>query len=291
MKTEATEQIVKVFYCYAREDKNLRDQLDAHLTPLRRSGRIRTWCDRQIEPGTNWQEAIDKNLETADLILILVSAPFMASDYCWSKEMKRALERHKAGDAHVVPVILRPVMWKETPLGALQALPQDGKPVIQWSHPDTALENVAQGVSEVVTKLLAKLKQEAIRQQKGRELDLKIKKEDMNYERLRQYKSDLEYTLESKEQSEIQLLNQLATLREEMDQIENLAEKTKSSMASSHVHLKALYEEYKETVGQWHLNQRTIRPPWSPSPSQLLTPPFKPRDEKETERPAWMEYY
>ncbi len=282
METEATEQIVKVFYCYAREDKNLRDQLDAHLTPLRRAGRIETWSDRQIEPGTNWQEAIDNNLEAADLILILVSAPFMASDYCWSKEMTRALERHKAGEAQVVPVILRPVMWKETPLGELQALPQGGKPVIQWSDPDTAFENVAQGVSEVVTKLLAELKQVSIRQQKARDLNIKIEELYINFREMIQYKKNIEYTLESKHQSEKQLLDQLATLREEMDQIKNLADRTKTSIDSSDRLLNTLFNEYARIRGRQHPRKRFWRflDFLDAAPPSLLTPPFKPLDER-----------
>src|SRR3989442_14799566 len=98
MQQEAELEVtVKVFYCYAREDKTLRDELDRHLSPLRRSKLIITWYDGEIAPGSEWEQEINTRLEEANLILLLVSPTFIASDYCWGKEMRRALERQKAG--------------------------------------------------------------------------------------------------------------------------------------------------------------------------------------------------
>jgi hypothetical protein len=148
---------VKIFFCYAHEDEALLNRLKAHLSPLQREGLIDLWHDRDISAGEEWQPKIDENLNTAHIILLLVSPDFMASDYCYSKEMRRALERRKAGQAHVIPVILRPVEWEKTPIGDLQALPTDGKPIIMWRPRDKAFQIVAQGVRFIVDDLITSI--------------------------------------------------------------------------------------------------------------------------------------
>ena len=82
---------IKLFYCYAREDKLLRDELEKHLSWLKRRYQLTNWHDREILPGEEWEQAIDKHLNTAHLILLLISPDFMASDYCFGKEMQQAL--------------------------------------------------------------------------------------------------------------------------------------------------------------------------------------------------------
>ena len=158
--TEAEQtQVIRIFYCYAREDKALRDELDARLGPMKRLGLITTWYDRQILPGTEWKREIDTRLDTADVVLLLISAYFINSDYCYGIEMRRALERHQAGQAHVIPVILRPIAWQETPIGQLQALPTDGKPITKWRNRDEAFLTVAQGIRDVVELLMKRREQ------------------------------------------------------------------------------------------------------------------------------------
>lgn len=115
---------------------------------------MQAWHDRQIEAGDLWKQAIDRNLQEADIILLLISADFLASDYCFDIEMKTALERHAAGEALVVPVILRPVDWQATPFSKLQALPRDGKPVTTFENLDIALQQVATGIRAAIEKLL-----------------------------------------------------------------------------------------------------------------------------------------
>src|ERR1700686_211738 len=100
---------VEVFYSYAHEDEALRAELEKHLSLLRRQGVISDWHDRHIAPGTDWAQAIDEHLERASVILLLVSADFLASDYCYGIEMQRALQRHQAHEAAVIPILLRPV--------------------------------------------------------------------------------------------------------------------------------------------------------------------------------------
>jgi hypothetical protein len=141
---------IELLYCYARKDKKLRDQLAKHLEPLRRSGEITTWYDHQILGGDKWQEEIDAHLNSADIILLLISSNFLASDYCSHIEMRRALERHEKKEARVIPIILDPVDWQSTPLGALQALPRDGKPVTTWRNRSQAFLNIVQGIQDVL---------------------------------------------------------------------------------------------------------------------------------------------
>ena len=140
------QQAVSMFLSYAHEDEKLLRELEAHLSPLKRLGLVSTWYDRQILPGNNWAEEIDEHLEQASIILLLISASFMASDYCYEKEMKLALERHSAGKARVLPILLRPVDFKDAPFATLQALPTDAKPITEWSNQDSAFVDVVAGI-------------------------------------------------------------------------------------------------------------------------------------------------
>lgn len=141
---------VKVFYSYSHKDEKLRNKLDNHLTLLQRQGLINEWTDRMIEAGEDWEHEISAQLNTAQLILLLISDDFIASDYCYSVEMERALERHKNGEARVIPILLRPVDWESSPFGLLQALPKDAKPVTTWKNRDEAFKNIAQGIRVVI---------------------------------------------------------------------------------------------------------------------------------------------
>ncbi len=147
---------MNVFFSYAHEDEGLRDRLENHLEILKRSDKISTWHDRKITAGSEWAGAIDKHLEAADIILLLVSPAFIASDYCWDVELCRATERHSAGTALVIPIILRPIDWHGAPFGKLQALPKDGKPVTTWSNRDQAFQNVAEGLRKAIDEELAR---------------------------------------------------------------------------------------------------------------------------------------
>jgi hypothetical protein len=143
---------VSLFYSYSHTDESLRKKLEAHLSLLQHQGVIRGWHDRRIEAGAEWDGAISQNLDEAGIILLLVSAEFLASRYCRDVEINRAMERHKAGTARVIPVILRPVDWHSAPFGKLQALPKDGKPVTKWTNRDEAFVDVARGIREAVAK-------------------------------------------------------------------------------------------------------------------------------------------
>jgi len=140
---------LSIFISYSHHDEKFQQELTKHLSPLQRRGTIKAWHDRCIPAGAKWAAEIDGNIEKADLILALVSADFIASDYCYEKEMGRALERHESGNAIVIPVIIRSVVWDDTPLARLQALPKDARPVEEWKYPDRAWTDVVRGVMEV----------------------------------------------------------------------------------------------------------------------------------------------
>ena len=151
---------LSVFFSYSHKDETLRDELAKHLSVLLRQGIIDAWHDRRIGAGAEWAGEIDKHLNSADIILLLVSANFLASDYCYDKEMMRAMQRHedKSDPARVVPVILRPVEWRGAPFGKLQALPKDGKPIVgpDWHSHDEAFADVAKGIRRLAEELKKK---------------------------------------------------------------------------------------------------------------------------------------
>ena len=135
-----------VFFSYSHKDEGLRDQLEIQLAMLKRQGVIETWHDRRIGAGQDVHQAIDDHINTDDIILLLVSPDFIASDYCYDVEMQRAMERHEEGDATVIPVILRSCEWHHAPFGKLKAVPLDGKPITQWTDTDDAFLQVAKAV-------------------------------------------------------------------------------------------------------------------------------------------------
>jgi tetratricopeptide (TPR) repeat protein len=146
---------VEVFYSYAHEDEKLKEELLKHLANIERQGIIVSWHDRKITAGREWAGEINEHINTAGLILLLVSPDFMSSGYCNDVELKCAMERHEANEARVIPVILRPVDWKGAPFEKLQALPADARPVTSRKNRDAALLEVAQGIREAVEETAA----------------------------------------------------------------------------------------------------------------------------------------
>jgi hypothetical protein len=152
---ELGEGTIEVLCSYSHKDEYFRDEIEKHLSLLRRQRVIAIWHDRRIAAGTEWKGKIDKHLNTAQIILLLVSSDFLASDYCYNIEMKRAMERHKAGEARVIPIILRPVDWKGTPFSKLQALPKDAKAVSLWENQDEALKDIAESIRVAIEEIRA----------------------------------------------------------------------------------------------------------------------------------------
>ncbi|XXY54588.1 AAA family ATPase [Sorangium sp. So ce269] len=144
---------VRLFFSYSHRDETLRDELETHLALLKREGLLQSWHDRRVGAGDAWAGEIDKNLNEAEVILLLVSADFLASDYCFDNEMTRALARHDAGQACVIPVILRKTDWHSAPFAKLQALPKDARPITLWQDRDEAWTDVALGIRRAVESL------------------------------------------------------------------------------------------------------------------------------------------
>lgn len=147
---------VSLFYSYSHADESTRDQLEKHLATVQRLGLLETWHDRRIGPGDEWAASIDEHLESADLILLLISPDFVASNYCYDVEARRALERHKRDEATVIPVMLRPTDFKGLPFADLQMLPRNATPVLlsrMWTE-DEALKQVAEGVRSAAEKVI-----------------------------------------------------------------------------------------------------------------------------------------
>ncbi len=144
---------VEIFCSYAHEDEAWRQKLETHLSLLKRQGLISLWHDRLITAGTDWTHAIDTHLETASIILLFVSANFFDSDYCYGIEMQQALKRHEAKEARVIPLLVRPVYWRDAPFADLQALPTDARPLSVWQDEDAALTDVVAGIRRVLEDL------------------------------------------------------------------------------------------------------------------------------------------
>src|SRR5579859_2174187 len=147
---------IEVFCSYADADEKLREELEKHLKPLIRERKILVWYDGKIMPGEEVSSEIDEHLNTAQIILLLVSPDFIASDYCYDLQMTRAIDRHSTGEARVIPIILRPVDWQNTPFGKLQPLPRNRKAVSLWDKIDEALLEIASGIREVIDEFLEK---------------------------------------------------------------------------------------------------------------------------------------
>jgi len=146
---------LKIFLSYSHEDENMKNILDKNLVMLKRSDKIDVWQDRAIKAGDVWDEQIRRELEAADIILLLISVDFNNSQYIWNKELKTAMERHERGEARVIPIILRTCEWSEMPYAKLQALPTNAKPISSFTDTDVAYTEVAKGIRMVVDHMLS----------------------------------------------------------------------------------------------------------------------------------------
>lgn len=141
---------IKIFVSYAHEDEEYKNKLIKHLIGLKRKNIIKEWHDRKILAGKDLDSEINKNLLEADIILLIVSVDFLNSEYCYEKEMKKALEMHEKNTARVIPIIVRSCDWMDSPFGKLNALPTDAKYVKAWEDEDEAYMNIIKGIKDVV---------------------------------------------------------------------------------------------------------------------------------------------
>ena len=150
--------MINVFICYSHLDELLKEKLEAHLITLKRLGLISSWNDRKLVPGQNWETELDKYFLDSDIILLLISSDFIASEYCYNIEMKKAIEFHDANKKVVIPIILRECDWEGTPFEKIQGLPKDMKPIVSrhWHTADEAFLNTIQGVKKQIKDFQSK---------------------------------------------------------------------------------------------------------------------------------------
>jgi hypothetical protein len=143
---------ITVFFSYAQADQKMRDRLAIHLSQLQRDGLIEAWSDQQILAGANRTQEIDQAIRRSRIILLLISADFLASDTCYDVEMQQALEHHRRGEVHVIPIIVRPCDWQNSPFAHLLCLPRNTRPVALWGNQDEAFVAIAQELREVIAQ-------------------------------------------------------------------------------------------------------------------------------------------
>ena len=155
MPTTSTKP-VRVFFAYAHEDEEIRDELAKHLATMTNRKLIELWHDRKLEPGVEWDSETKHKLMTADIVVPLISADFLNSEYCMDIELRGAIDRARRGEARVVPIIVRPTLWRDDErIASLLVLPTDGKPIKVWDDPELAYCNVAEGIRRVVERMNA----------------------------------------------------------------------------------------------------------------------------------------
>jgi len=145
--------MAKLFFSYSHRDEEMRDELETHLAMLMRQKVIEPWHDRRIDAGSELDDSIDGHLEDSDIILLLVSPHFLASEYCYDVEVAKAMQMQKDNQATVIPVILHPCDWKSAPFGTLLAVPKDGKPVSKYANINDAFLEITQGIRKVAETL------------------------------------------------------------------------------------------------------------------------------------------
>lgn len=141
----------KIFISYSHADEDMKDELLKHLSPLYHMNLIETWHDRKMKAGHHIDSEISSEIKTSNLILLLVSADFLNSEYCYHREMIEAVKRHNNKEAVVIPVILRHCYWNETPFGKLLAATKDAKPVSDYLTRDAAFLEIVLAIKKRIT--------------------------------------------------------------------------------------------------------------------------------------------
>ena len=144
---------LRVFISYSHNDKPLQERLETHLRQLELDGILDIWHDPDLIASDRWDQVIMEKLAAAEIILLLVSADFIASDYC-RREMNEALARAERDEARVVPVLLHPCNWQRSPFASLQVVPRGSQPIS--THPrgqTSALSEVAEEVGRLADEL------------------------------------------------------------------------------------------------------------------------------------------
>jgi predicted ATP-binding protein involved in virulence len=175
-----TQYLMEIFLAYSYKDKALRDELVTHLQPLHREKIITSWTERIIFPGVEWKNEIDSHVESANIILLLISVDFLASEYCYDVELLRALQRHDNREAVVVPIILRSCDWSHSPFRILNVLPTDGRAIASWASRDEAFEEVAKRLRSVIQQMTDATNSQKVTTARRKAKKLMISKIELN---------------------------------------------------------------------------------------------------------------
>lgn len=143
---------MNAFISYSHHDQSMLDTLHSHLAQLKREQLITVWTDNEITAGQNVKNAINTSLSGSKLFLALLSPSYIASNYCYEVEFKSALKMQEKGELIIIPIIIEPCDWHNTPFKDLLALPKDGKPISTWDNINTAFLGVIQGIRKVLSK-------------------------------------------------------------------------------------------------------------------------------------------
>lgn len=139
---------IDILYCCSNspKDEELQLRLEKHLSLMRRQGIINTWHKGMMGAGEDWEREMDRRLNTADIILLLISSDLIYSDYHWNFLVKRAIELDKTRQARVIAILLCPYDNWHSEFGRIKVLPHPDKPVSKWGNYDHAFEEIAKGI-------------------------------------------------------------------------------------------------------------------------------------------------
>jgi hypothetical protein len=218
---DMSETPVSLFISYARKDEPYMRELVSHLEPLQRGGLISSWYDGQILPGEEWEPQIKRNLEEAQIILLLISKDFINSNYCYEVELSKAIERHKSKTASVIPVILRSCLWDAVSIGdfrlsELQALPKDAKPIKRWADEDDAYTDVARGLLSRIQQLQQEQAEEAERQRRDLETQKRHQEQLERERKLQHYREEFEKAIATDYPLDNDVVSQLRNLQQQL---------------------------------------------------------------------------
>jgi hypothetical protein len=240
---------IAVFFSYSRKDEALMRELESHLSPLQLNGSISSWYDGCLTPGEEWDTQIKKNLEKAKIILLLISSDFISSGYSYHTELTKAIERHQAGEAFVIPIILRHCLWKQVPvrglyLGSLQALPKNAKPISEWPDRDRAFLDIVEGISNKIQQF--RLEQAKINTEQFRvQYTINLQQYQHEFEAI----INTEYPLSQESTTRLRSLQQHLHLKEEdVAQVEKLLREKAESIYRKKLHQQLIEKNLQEQL-------------------------------------------
>lgn len=235
---------VEIFCSYSHKDRELREEFEKHVAMMKRRNFIKVWHDQRILAGGDWKGEIDEHLNSADIIALFVSSDFLASDYCYEKEMKQAMRRQEQRDAFVVPVIVRSCDSSDAPFGHLQAIPTDALPVTKWKDRDEAWTDVADRlkitVMQVLQRNMTKVKEQVKRELPG----LDLKKIFDSYQDRNDFENAMMLSMPADTEGQKRQMDRWEILQEEQKKIFEIQQDVTANKAATQAAAYKRWEEY-----------------------------------------------